>query len=158
MATNLEGFPEDAATAELSDSSASVVVDETVYPLGAIYGAAYVFIDRCYVLLDRPTQGTVRVTLTSKRPTEATEDSLRALLGEFANELLGCAWRQQIGEANRGLIESVTMAAISGAAGPPSLDELEEFDFTDEPFEDPLGIAMSWEEKYAKKKDPPGES
>ena len=36
--------------------------------------------------------------------------------------------------------------------GPPSLDDLEKFDFSDEPFEDPLGIAMSWEEKYGKKK------
>ena len=26
-----------------------------------------------------------------------------------------------------------------------------DFDFSEEPFEDPLGIAMSWEEKYGKK-------
>ena len=49
------------------------------------------------------------------------------------------------------------MQAISGAMGPPSLDELEDFDFTEEPFEDPLGIAQSWEEKYTKKEGEGGE-
>jgi hypothetical protein len=36
--------------------------------------------------------------------------------------------------------------------GAPSLDDLEKFEFGDEAFEDPLGIAMSWEEKYGKNK------
>ncbi|MEI8259300.1 MAG: hypothetical protein WCJ30_26835 [Deltaproteobacteria bacterium] len=45
----------------------------------------------------------------------------------------------------------VTSQAISAAMGPPSLDDLAAFDFGDESFEDPLGIAMSWEEKYKKK-------
>ena len=36
--------------------------------------------------------------------------------------------------------------------GPPTLDDLEKFDFSDETFEDPLGIAMSWEDKHGKKK------
>jgi hypothetical protein len=35
--------------------------------------------------------------------------------------------------------------------GPPSLEDLAAYDFSDEPLEDPLGIAMSWEEKYKKK-------
>ena len=41
--------------------------------------------------------------------------------------------------------------AFAGAMGPPSLTELEAFDFSDEPFDDPLGIAQSWEEKYKKR-------
>ena len=31
------------------------------------------------------------------------------------------------------------------------LSELEELELDDEPFDDPLGIAVSWEEKYGKK-------
>jgi hypothetical protein len=43
--------------------------------------------------------------------------------------------------------------AIYGAAGPPGLDDLLAMDIGEESaFEDPLGIAMSWEEKYTKKK------
>ena len=76
---------------------------------------------------------------------------LRALIGEFANELLSCAWRHQITQDNRVLLETVTLQAIGGAMGPPSLDDLASFDFSDQGFDDPLGIAMSWEEKHGKK-------
>jgi len=132
-----------------------VELTEGVYPLDAIYGACFVFIDRCYVFVDRPEPGKHRVVLTPKSG-EADEATLRAMIGEFANELLSNAWRQQITRENRATIEAVTMQAIAGAMGPPSLDELEDFDFTEEPFEDPLGIAQSWEEKYGKKKPADG--
>lgn len=151
MTTPVPGFPSDRATAELVDGSARITIDEAVYPIASVYGAAYVFIDRCYVLLDKPSDGRVRVTLASKE-VGASDDALRDLLGEFANELLSTAWRQQIARDNRAVIEATTMQAITSAMGPPSLDELADFDFTEEPFEDPLGISMSWEEKYAKKK------
>ena len=152
MTTDLQGFPDGATSVNLSDGSASVVVDQAVYPLSAIYGASYVFIDRCFVLIDRPADAQVRVTLTARNLETCTEANLRHHVGEFLNELLSCAWRHQINQENRGVIEAVTVRAITRSAGPPSLDDLEEFDFTDEPFEDPLGIAMSWEDKYTKKK------
>ncbi len=47
-------------------------------------------------------------------------------------------------------IETVTVQAIAGAMGEPSLDDLADFDFTDEALDDPLGIAQSWEEKYGR--------
>lgn len=152
MATLLKGLPPDRASADLGDASASITIDDDLYPLDAVYGAAYVFLDRCYVLLDRPEAGKIRVTLAD-RDGDAGEDVLRDYAGEFANELLACAWRRQISIENRAAIEATTMQAIAGAMGPPSLDELSDFDFTAEPFDDPLGIAMSWEEKYAKGKD-----
>ena len=152
MSQPLAGFSPDTASADLSEGVAHLVVDAALYPLDALYGAAYVFIDRCFVLIDKPAEGKFRVTLTH-REGEASEDTLRGYVGEFANELLACAWRHQISVENRASIEATTMQAIAGAMGPPSLDELADFDFTEEPFDDPLGIAQSWEEKYAKKKD-----
>src|SRR5439155_25560659 len=106
--------------------------------------------DRAYVFLDRPGEGRYRVTLAPKSG-KADAAALRAMAGEFANELLSCAWRHQITEANRAQIEAVTTHAMAGAMGPPSLDDLAKVDFTDAPMEDPLGIATSWEEKYKKK-------
>ncbi len=150
MSTPLQGLPPDRVTADLGDASASVTIDADLYPLDAVYAAAYLFLDRCYVLLDRPEDGKIRVTLAD-RDGEAGEQVLRDYIGEFANELLACAWRQQISIENRAAIEATTMQAIAGAMGPPSLEELSDFDFTEEPFDDPLGIAQSWEEKYAKK-------
>ncbi|MEB2312609.1 MAG: His-Xaa-Ser system protein HxsD [Sorangiineae bacterium] len=123
--------------------------DEALYPKDAIYGAAYIFIDRCYVHLDRPSPSRVSVRMKLK---PGVERELGELAGEFENELLGQAWRRQIVEENRQLIEQVTTQALAGAAGPPGLDDLLAMDIDDETaFEDPLGIAMSWEDKYKKK-------
>lgn len=123
--------------------------DEGLYPIDAIYGASYIFIDRCYVKLDRPKPGRISVTLKLKN---GTAQPLEELAGEFENELLGQAWRRTILDENRQFIEQVTTQALSGAAGPPGLDDLLSMDIDEETaFEDPLGIAMSWEEKYKKK-------
>ena len=130
----------------------TVELDEALYPKDAVYGAAYVFIDRCYVHLDRPREGRISVRL---RPKPGAARSLDELAGEFENELLGQAWRRLIADENRHLIETVTTQALGAAAGPPGLDDLLSTSIDEETaFEDPLGIAMSWEEKY-KKKPPP---
>jgi His-Xaa-Ser system protein HxsD len=146
----LPGIPEELAGADLEEGSVHVVLDDSVYPLEAIYGASFVFIDRAFVFVDRPEDGKYRVVLTPKKG-KTDEATLKTLVGELANELLANAWRHEITKENRATIEAVTMQAIAGAMGPPSLDELEDFDFSEEPFDDPLGIAQSWEEKYQKK-------
>ena len=128
-----------------------IELDEDLYPKDAIYGAAYIFIDRCYVKLDRPSQGRISVRLA---PKPGSTVSLDDMAGEFENELLGQAWRRQIVEENRQLIEQVTTQALSGAAGPPGLDDLLAMDIDEETaFEDPLGIAMTWEENCKKKSE-----
>jgi His-Xaa-Ser system protein HxsD len=147
--TKLAGIPEDLAWADLDGGDVTLLADSKVYPLDAVYAAAYVFIDRCWVIVG-DDGGKWRVSLAPKKgPLDA--DALSAALGEFSNELLSAAWRAEITKQNRATIEAVTMQALGGAMGPPSLDELEDFDFTNEPFEDPLGIAQSWEDKYKKK-------
>lgn len=141
--------PETLVGVDLRDSAVWLKVDGNIYSLEALYGACFTFIDRCFVFIEAQDGG-YRVVLSTKK--KADEAALSALVGEFANELLSCAWREKIMDANRATIEAVTMQALSGALGAPSLDDLEDFDFGDEPFDDPLGIAMSWEEKYGKDK------
>jgi His-Xaa-Ser system protein HxsD len=155
MAEQVDGFPGEAATIDSTNRAIQLTVDESVYPVDAVYGAAYIFIDRSYVLIDRPGPTRFRVTLTSKRD-DVDAAALRAMVGEFANELLSCAWRYRITKENLANIETMTAQAIAGAMGPPSLDELAAFDFSAQAFEDPLGIATSWEEKYKKEKPAPG--
>jgi His-Xaa-Ser system protein HxsD len=157
MSESGANLPSDLVAVDLGNRAVSLRVQGSIYPLSAIYAAAYIFIDRCFVLLDKPDPTFVRVTLSVKKG-EANAEVLTALAGEFANELLSCAWRAKIAEESRSLIESATAQALRGAMGPPSLDDLEKFDFSEEAFEDPLGIAMSWEEKYGKKKKAEGEA
>ncbi len=136
-------------TAVLGEGTVQVEFDESLYPKDAIYGAAYVFIDRCYVHLDRAADKKIRVSLRAKNGTLADG---QALAGELQNELLSQAWRLSIAAENRQLIESITARALGGAAGPPGLDELLAMDIDEaSAFDDPLGIAMSWEDKYRKK-------
>jgi His-Xaa-Ser system protein HxsD len=146
-----DGFPAGLCTVDAGKSAVDLRVESDLYPLGAVYGAAYVFIDRCYVLLGRPDPEHISVRLAWKKG-PPPEGALRDLAGEFMNELLSCAWRAKINEESRTMIEAVTAQALAGAMGAPSLDDLEKFDFSDDAFEDPLGIAMSWEDKYGKKK------
>jgi His-Xaa-Ser system protein HxsD len=164
MSTPLAEIPEGLVEVDLHEATASVQLDDSLYPLPAVYGAAYVFIDRCYVLLDRPAAGRIRITLARKQPAEADDEAARAaqaealhaLVGELANELLACAFRHQLAQDNRVLVETVTMQAIAGAMGPPSLADLADFDFTDDALDDPLGIAQSWEEKHGRTLARPG--
>jgi len=158
--SHLPGFPEDVVSLDSDAPDAQAVslrLDATLYPLGALYAAAYVFLDRAFLLLEAPDADHFRVTLAWKKspPGGAATGGLDRLAGEFANELLSCAWRAQIAADERSVIESATARALSGAMGAPSLDDLEGFDFGDQPLEDPLGIALSWEDKYGKKKSDP---
>ena len=97
---------------ELADGgtvrAVSMVIDAQVYPLQALYGASYIFLDRCYVFIDRPAADRYRITLSAKQAVEEAE-ALRRLVGEFANELLSCAWRHQVTQDNRVAIETVTV-------------------------------------------------
>jgi len=133
---------------DFGEGTVRIEFDEGLYPKDAIYGASYVFIDRCYVRLDRVGDKRIEVMLRAKNAGADTQ----ALAGEFQNELLGQAYRRQIFEENRNLVETIVTKALGGAAGPPGLDELLSTDIGEETaFDDPLGIAMSWEEKYKKK-------
>jgi His-Xaa-Ser system protein HxsD len=141
-------------TAHERDEGLVLELDEALYPKDAIFGAAYIFIDRCYVLLDRPKPGRISIRL---KPKANVKTALADLAGEFENELLGQAWRRLLVEENRRLVETVTTQALAGAAGPPGLDDLLDLDEEEEAaFDDPLGIAVSWEEKYKKRPPPEG--
>ncbi|MCA9655187.1 MAG: His-Xaa-Ser system protein HxsD [Myxococcales bacterium] len=149
MSTPLTDVPEGLAEVDEREGSASVSLDATLYPLPAVYAASYVLIDRAYVLLDRPSDDRIRITVMPKQLPVSPQD-LRSLVGELANELLACAFRHQLTQDNRVVVETVTMQAMAGAMGAPSLADLADFDFTDEALDDPLGIAQSWEERHGK--------
>jgi His-Xaa-Ser system protein HxsD len=117
MAPHPDGFFDGAFGVDLDEGSAHLDVDEALYPIEALHGAAYTFLDRCYVHLDRPGPGRLRATL-APRAGDADGEALRALVGEFANELLSCAYRRWLTIQNQAAIEAATRLAISRAMGP----------------------------------------
>jgi len=127
----------------------SFEADETLYPLEAIYGACYLFLERCFVYLSRPRAAVVAVRLTSRQP--ATPAELDALAGEFANELLSQATRLRLSQSTARIREYYTAAALRAATSAPSVDELLAELESEELLEDPLEIMVPWEEKHGDK-------
>jgi arsenate reductase (thioredoxin) len=139
---------------ETLDSAASTLtlsLDTGLYPRDVLYAAAYVFLDRAYVLLDR--QGSrYLVHLRGKQAID--EAALRAMAGEFENELLAQALRQRVVKANQRIIEGITGLAIGGATiGMPPAEAVDDdmIDMQDPGedgfLDDPLQIATPWEAK-----------
>lgn len=119
-------------------------VDETLYPLDAIYGTCYLFVDRCYVFLERAEDKKVRIRLRAK--SETSSEVLEALVGEFANELLNQVLRFKVSEATAQLREYTMARAFVSSPAQASIDALlAELD-AEELEEDDLEIAVPWEE------------
>ncbi|MCO4761012.1 MAG: hypothetical protein KC502_05875 [Myxococcales bacterium] len=143
----LERFDADSNTAVLS-------LDAGIYPLDAVYGAAYALIDRAYVLLDKEARAEgkgSRFLIQLRGKIKLDQAAAQALSGEFGNELLSQALRRKVVKQNGGLIEEIVTQAIAGATGaslPQDFldDDDDDLDFLD----DPLGIAVPWEEKFKK--------
>ncbi len=150
---SLPSIPGELASADVASGVVRLTVREELYPLDAVFAAAFTFIKDCWVVVDRADAAHWAIALTPKAA-GADAALLEQWVGGFANELLACAYRHRLAKDHRATVEAVTTAAMAGALGPPSLEELEDFDFSNEAFEDPLGIAQSWEEKYAKKPRP----
>ena len=132
---------------ELQDRLVRCVIDETLYPLEAIYGASYIFIDRCFVFLERPEDKKVQVSLRSKK--DVDERALEELMGEFANELLNQVLRWRVSEATAQIREYTMARAFVSHPAQTSIDALlAELD-AEELEEDELEISVPWENSDA---------
>lgn len=121
----------------------SFTVPESLIPLDAVYGAAYLFVDRCWVFLTRPGDAEVGVHLKPKPDGEADLD---ALAGEFANELLNQSLRVRIGESTASLREYYMARAFFTTPVQSSIDALlAELD-AEELEDDDLEISVPWED------------
>ena len=163
-----------------TENQVSFIVDPEIFSLEILRGAAFLFIDRCYVHLDKGEDGFI-VRLKGKDVLDPKE--LEALEGEFENELLNQSIREQVNQRNARLRELILAKAIFAGTNPDQLREVREgfseklgeqtlsnIDDDSNPEEeaelerllaeieedladDPLGIAIPWDEKYGKKAD-----
>jgi His-Xaa-Ser system protein HxsD len=132
-------------TFEILEREISFDLDEELYHLDAIYGAAYLFMDRCYVFLSRPGDRLVRVRL--RLAEAAPEDALERLGGEFANELLSQALRLRVSRSTAAIRDRYLARAFFSLRAESAISKLlAELD-AEELDEDPLEIAVPWETK-----------
>ncbi|MBW2979897.1 hypothetical protein KY360_00590 [Candidatus Woesearchaeota archaeon] len=130
-----------------------ISINPKIYPLDAIYSAAYVFLDKSYVLLDGDPKEKITVEL---RPKE--KQDLEKLGREFNNELLNYAQYKKQAELNKEIRQVLLQRALLTSETSPARDTLpkegeeEPLEELDENYlDDPEGIAIPWEEKYGKK-------
>ena len=136
---------------QATDGKLTLSLDKGLYPVDVIYGASYIFIDRAYILLGR-SDDAITVQMATK-DASASEDVLRAMAGEFSNELLSQALRRRIIKDNKNILETVVSQALAGATGAMVPSEFDDDDDDDDLdfLDDPLGIAVPWEERFKKR-------
>lgn len=142
---------------DLKGGSVVLSVNPKVYPLGAVYSAAYVFLDRAYVLLDGDPKKEILVELKPKK-----KENLENLGRDFNNELINYAEYNKRAKETQKIRKILLERAL--VTNDPSIsadfiskedNKFEELmdDLEDDQnhFEDPQGIAIPWEEKYGNK-------
>lgn len=115
-------------------------INPRIFSLDVIYSAAYVFIDKAYVMISGDPEKEIIVEI---RPKTAGDPEL--LGREFNNELLNYSVYKQQVEKNSKIRETIIQRALITNTKAETEEDYE--------FEDPEGIAVPWEEKYGKKKD-----
>ncbi len=126
-----------------------ITINQKLYPLEVIYSTAYIYIDRCYVLLEKPGKDQVSVRLKAKP--DCDEATFAELVGEFENELLNQTLRRKVAQRTEGVREAIVHRALFSAM-PESID-LSLDDDDGDYLDDPLGIAVPWEDKFGQEKD-----
>jgi His-Xaa-Ser system protein HxsD len=138
-----------------SSNSVSVLLDESVFPRPVGLAAAYHFLDRCYVRLERRPQRRLQVRLKGKEPLDGS--ALRGLGEEFGNELVHQLMRHQVSERTeqlRAILVGRAMLSAEPEEAPEAAAPAEAPGMLDY-LDDPLGIAVPWEEKHGEPRQPP---
>lgn len=124
------------------------IIDSRIYNPEVTLNACYSFIDRAYISLDTDPRGR-KITVFLKGKQKLSTEEMEQLKDEFMNELLHFALRYQISKNNKKIREYIIGRALYSALPASDLFTSDEkLDYQ----EDPLGIAIPWEEKYGKKK------
>jgi len=132
-----------------------ISLNPKIYPLEAVYGACYVFIDRAYLFLDGNPEKEIKIFIKGKEGLNSKE--LEKIAGEFKNELLNYTLRLSIAKNTKKIRETIVERALFSALPHQEEEFFPEKEKKGEKEkklveEDPLGIAIPWEEKYGKKK------
>lgn len=138
---------------DVSKNQVLITADPNIYPLEAIYGAAYVFLNRAYVFLEKNKEEKILISMKARQ--KMNRKQLGDLSGEFNNELLSYSLRNEISKNNKKIREYIVGRALIGALGKDNggedVDEYIEEDI-EEWTGDDLGISVPWEKQFKKTK------
>ena len=148
-----------SANIKIEGGQLTVAVNPKLYPLEAVYSAAYVFMDRAYIVLDGDPEKEILVNMKLK-----SGGSLEEIGNEFNNELLHYSDYLIRASETKNAREMILQRAILtndsslGNDEPGDDADFENIEDSDEDsdddyLDDPEGIAIPWEEKYGDNKE-----
>ena len=124
----------------------TILINPKLYSLEALYGAAYVFLDKAYIYLEEGAGAKIRVSLKGKE--KLTKNKLKALRGEFLNELLNFSLRDKVSKNNIRIREYIVARALASASYRDFLQE-EKAGVSEK---DVSNIVIPWRDKQQKRR------
>ena len=128
----------------------SFEVDESVYPLEAVYGACYLFLEKCFVYLSRSkpeaVDGAPDRARGGRRPPSWTRWPASSPTS-CCRRPCACACRSP----RRAFASTTRRRRCARRPSAPSVDDLLAELESEELLEDPLEIMVPWEEKHGAK-------
>ncbi len=90
-----------------------IPVDSDIYPLEAVYGAAYSFLDKAYIRLKKGSDSEIMMIVKGKSSLKKGE--LDEMGNELMNELLNFSLKSQISKSNKKIREYIVGRALASA-------------------------------------------
>lgn len=125
-----------------------ISLNPKIYSLDVMYSAAYVFLDRAYMMISGNPEKEILVEI---KPKDSSVD-LELLGRDFNNEILNYSVYSSQTKKNEGIRNAIIQRALLTNDLPEVAgfhDEVPDESFID----DPEGIAVPWEEKFGKDKE-----
>jgi len=120
----------------------TISVNPKFYSIGVVFAAAYVFLDRAYIIIDGDPEKEIVIEMRPKKEGE----NLGQFGMEFNNELLNYANYQKQVERNGDIRTAIIQRALLTNDVDFHVVDSAEKSYID----DPDGIAIPWGEKHAK--------
>jgi His-Xaa-Ser system protein HxsD len=114
----------------MASMTAEFEVDGNVYRLAAVKKAAYKFAGSCFVEVDQPEQGAIRIRLRAKGDSQLPPD----IASEFQNEVLDQELRESVADETKSVRDLLLAHAFSQTSLIDRAGEVADY------VDDPLGI------------------
>jgi len=133
---------------EINDKEdfATFSLNPEIYPLELVYSAAYIMIDKAFIILDGDPKKKILVEIRKKEEKQNIKDLIR----EFNEELLNYATYKVQSEKNKNIREMLLQRVL--LTNDPNYF-LSQQPVKDEPIDDPEGIMKTWEETHPKENE-----
>jgi His-Xaa-Ser system protein HxsD len=131
-----------------SENSAVFRVNPKIYPVDVVYSAAYIMIDRAFILLDGDPEKEIEIMIQCKKPGQ----EIKTLVQEFNEELLNYSVYKVQSEKNKDLREILLKRVLITNEVINCMKELEKEMFLKN-MEDPENIFKPWDAKEDEQPD-----